>query len=233
MSSVGPLVVDVEVHGVQLVGRERARVLDRPGRGQVDAVDEQDHDVAAQHLGLAGLDGRTLFEDGVLGAVLAVRRTRPKTRSGITTTTTQAPWVNSVTTKTTTTTAQTTAAMPLTTTRWRQCWSRWVKWCFAMPAPAIVKPVKTPIAYIGMSDATLAPVASSRAMDAPARRRMPFEKTSRWPADGELAGQERVLGDEADQEGEAGVARVGGEDEDQGGGGLQRVVEDLPGGREP
>ena len=37
----------------------------------------------------------------------------------------------------------------------------------------------------------------------------------------QLAGKERVLGHEADQEGEPGEARVGGENEDQGGGGLQ------------
>ena len=44
--------------------------------------------------------------------------------------------------------------------------------------------------------------------------------------DGELAGQEGVLGDEADEEGEAGEARVGGQDQDEGRRGLQRVEED-------
>ena len=45
--------------------------------------------------------------------------------SGITTTTTQAPWVNSATAKTTTTMAQTTAAVALMATLLRQCSSRW------------------------------------------------------------------------------------------------------------
>ena len=58
-----------------------------------------------------------------------------------------------------------------------------------MPAPAIVKPVKTPMPYIGMSDATLAPVASSRAIDAPASSRMPLEKTRRWPRTVSLRGK--------------------------------------------
>ncbi len=97
--------------------------------------------------------------------------------------------MNSATAKTTTTTAHTTAAKPLTTTRWRQCGSRWRRWWATMPAPAMVKPVKTPMAYMGMSAATLAPVASSRAMDAPASSRMPLEKTSRWPRTVSLRGR--------------------------------------------
>ena len=50
-----------------------------------------------------------------------------------------------------------------------------------MPAPAMVNPVNTPMAYIGMSAETLAPVASSRAMEAVASTMIPLEKTSRWP----------------------------------------------------
>ena len=71
---VRAVVVDVEVHGVQVVGRQRACVLDGPRRGQVDPVHQHHHDVPAQDLGLAGLDGRPLLEHGVLGAVLAVHR---------------------------------------------------------------------------------------------------------------------------------------------------------------
>ena len=44
----GGLLVEREVHGPQLVGRERAGVLDRPGRGHVEAVDEHEHDVAPE-----------------------------------------------------------------------------------------------------------------------------------------------------------------------------------------
>ena len=69
---LGPLVVDVEVHGPEVVGHQGAGVLDGPGGGQVDAVDEDDHDVAAQDLGLAGLDGDAFFEHDVLDPVLAV-----------------------------------------------------------------------------------------------------------------------------------------------------------------
>ena len=50
-----------------------------------------------------------------------------------------------------------------------------------MPAPAMVNPVNTPMAYIGMSAATLARVATSRAIEATASTMMPLEKTSRWP----------------------------------------------------
>ena len=72
IKQLGPLVVDVEVHGVQVVGRQRPGVLDGPGGRQVDAVDEHDDDVAAENLGLAGLDGGALLEHRVLRAVLAV-----------------------------------------------------------------------------------------------------------------------------------------------------------------
>ena len=50
-----------------------------------------------------------------------------------------------------------------------------------MPAPAMVNPVKTPMAYIGMSADTLAPVTSSRTMEAVASTMIPLENTSRWP----------------------------------------------------
>ena len=50
-----------------------------------------------------------------------------------------------------------------------------------MPAPAMVKPVNTPMAYMGISAATRARVATSRAMDATASTMMPLENTSRWP----------------------------------------------------
>ena len=64
--------VDGEVHGPEMVGRQRARVLDGPGRGQVHPVDEHHHDVATQHRGLARL-GRPGLELLVLLDVLAVQ----------------------------------------------------------------------------------------------------------------------------------------------------------------
>ncbi len=97
----------------------------------------------------------------------------------MTTTTTHPPLVNSAKAKTTTTTAQTMAAAALTATLLRQCSSRRVRWCLTMPAPAMVNPVKTPMAYIGIRAETRAPVATSRTMDAAASTRMPFEKTRR------------------------------------------------------
>src|SRR4051794_28949103 len=44
--------VEVEVDGAQLVGSERPRVLDRARGGDVEAVEEDEHDVAAKGLGL-------------------------------------------------------------------------------------------------------------------------------------------------------------------------------------
>ena len=45
----------------------------------------------------------------------------------------------------------------------------------------MVKPVNTPIAYMGMSDATRAPVASSSATEAAASTMIPLENTRRCP----------------------------------------------------
>ena len=67
---VGPLVVEGEVHGPQLVGHERAGVLDGPGGGQVEAVDEHEHDVAPEDGRGDGL-GHVVLELVGLGLVLA------------------------------------------------------------------------------------------------------------------------------------------------------------------
>ncbi len=53
----------------------------------------------------------------------------------------------------------------------------------------MVKPVNTPMAYMGMSEDTLALVATSRAIDTTASRRMPLENTSRWPRTVSLRGR--------------------------------------------
>ncbi len=45
------------------------------------------------------------------------------------------------------------------------------------------------MAYMGISAATLAPVATSRAIDAAASTRMPLENTSRWPRTVSLRGR--------------------------------------------
>src|SRR5487761_1716030 len=101
--------------------------------------------------------------------------------TGMTTTTTHAPRVNSVTAKMSTTNAQTNAAVALTTMLRPHPGSRWDQWWRAIPAPAMVKPVKTPIAYIGINDETRARVATNRAMDATAKTIIPLENTSLWP----------------------------------------------------
>ena len=41
---------------------------------------------------------------------------------------------------------ESTEAVPLMASRRRQWSSRWVRWYLAMPAPAMVKPVNTPMA---------------------------------------------------------------------------------------
>ncbi len=53
----------------------------------------------------------------------------------------------------------------------------------------MVKPVKTPMAYIGIRADTLALVAMRRAIDAPASSKMPLENTRRWPRTVSLRGK--------------------------------------------
>ena len=74
------------------------------------------------------------------------RRRRTSTPSGRMTRITQAPSVNLATAMITRTTAESTDAVPLMTSRRRQWSSLWVRWYLAMPAPAMVKPVNTPMA---------------------------------------------------------------------------------------
>ena len=62
------------------------------------------------------------------------------------TTTTHAPSVNLVTAKMRSTTNDRTAAVPLMTVPRRQWGSRLVRWYLTIPAPAMVKPVNTPMA---------------------------------------------------------------------------------------
>ena len=118
--------------------------------------------------------------------------------------------------------------MALTATLLRQCCSRWVRWCLTIPAPAMVKPVNTPMAYIGMRAATLARVARRRAMDATGQHEDAVGEHQPVASHGQLARQERVLGHEAHQEREPGEAGVGGQDQDERGRRLQRVEEDVP-----
>ena len=81
-SSPGHLGVDVEVDGPQVVGGQGPGVLDGPGRGQVEPVDQHDDDVAAQDRGLAG-PGRPHLELLCLVDVLAVQADEaPSTGAG-------------------------------------------------------------------------------------------------------------------------------------------------------
>lgn len=72
LGQAGRARVEVEVHGPELIGGERAGVLDGAGRGHVEAVDEDDHDVAAEDRRLGGEVGIVL-ELGLLLDVLAVQ----------------------------------------------------------------------------------------------------------------------------------------------------------------
>ena len=68
----GGLLVHREVHGAQLVGRERAGVLDGAGRRHVEAVDEHQHDVAPEDR-RGGGGGHVVLEQPRLVLVLAVQ----------------------------------------------------------------------------------------------------------------------------------------------------------------
>src|SRR2546421_13945 len=67
---LGPHRVDDEVDGPQLVGLQRPGVLDGPGGGQVETVDEDEDDVTAQDRG-AGGGGHVALQLIGLGLVLA------------------------------------------------------------------------------------------------------------------------------------------------------------------
>jgi hypothetical protein len=69
------------VDGPQLIGVERAGVLERPGRGHVQPVDQHDHRVPGEHGRLGGL-GRPLFELALLVGVLTVEGQEPEHAEG-------------------------------------------------------------------------------------------------------------------------------------------------------
>ena len=148
--------------------------------------------------------------------------------TGTSTTITHAPCVNLVTAMTTSTTSDSTAPMPLTNRPLRQ------------PGSFVREVV---LGHARLRQGERREHADGVERDEPvdlgagddhehdrrrtARKMMPFENTSRWPALGELAGHEVVAGVEAGQPGEVGEARVGREHEDEHRAGLQRVVEDV------
>ena len=121
------------------------------------------------------------------------------------------------------------AAKPLMTSLCRQPGSRRRRWCLAMPAPAIVKPVKTPTAYTRDEDVQSGLGPDEQQFhrddgedDDPVREHEPV------PAAGELARQERVLGHEAREVGKSVEARVAPRLEDQHRRALDEVVAELP-----
>ena len=69
----GALVVNIEMHRVEIVRSERAGVLHRSRGRQVDLVHKNDDDMPPQHLCLTGGDGGALFQDRVFLPVLPVR----------------------------------------------------------------------------------------------------------------------------------------------------------------
>jgi len=81
-----------------------------------------------------------------------------------------APSVNFVTMITMSTMNESTAAVPLMMARRRHCGSFVRRWYFTMPAPAMVKPVNTPMAYSGIRWSTWALVTRSSKMATTVRR---------------------------------------------------------------
>ena len=61
--------------GPQLVGRERAGVLDGAGRGHVELVDEHEHDVAAQDRRLGRRLGASCSSSAASASYWRFRRT--------------------------------------------------------------------------------------------------------------------------------------------------------------
>ena len=135
-SSVGPGHVDGEVDGPQLVGREGAGVLDGPGRGQVELVDEDEHDVAAQDRRGGRLRGVLPAARRPRSTYWRLRRSSSSTSTGTATMITQPPSANLVTAMMTSTTSDSTAPMPLMNSPVRQPGSRWVEVVLGHARPA-------------------------------------------------------------------------------------------------
>ena len=117
----GHLVVDVEVHRPQVVGRRGCGrtgwPAPWPGRGGRPAPSPR----GGAGSGASAARGRPHLELLGLVDVLAVEPDEAQYMSGKSTTTTQAPWVNLATAKMSTTTPVSTAENPLMTTLRRQC----------------------------------------------------------------------------------------------------------------
>ena len=89
----------------------------------------------------------------------------------------------------------------------------------------MVNPVKTPMAYIGNEGRNLG-VGREQEHDGRAGKEQdPVGEDQPMATDGELPGQERVLGDEADEEGEPREAGVRRQNQDQRRRSLQRIEE--------
>ena len=127
--------------------------------------------------------------------------------------------------KMSTTSKHTTAAVALMTTPRFHPGSRWVRWCLVMPAPAIVKPVNTPMAYIGMRAGHPGPGGDQQGDGCDRQHDDAVGEDQPVAPDGQGAGEEGVLGDEAHEEREAGEAGVGGQDQDERGRRLQAAVQ--------
>ena len=102
-----------------------------------------------------------------------------------------------------------------------------------MPACDMVKLVNTPIAYSGISRATLGAGRDEQDHGGDGQRDDAVGEHQPVPALGELLGHEVVAGVEAGQPGEVGEAGVGGEDEDQHGAGLEDGEEHAAHGAGP
>ena len=108
-------------------------------------------------------------------------RINAKTMTGNRMTTTHAPSVNFTTAKMSTTISEVTPAATLTATfgRHRLPWP--LLKCLAIPNPAMVNPVKTPIAYSGTRASSLLSVETIRTRATAVSTMMALENTRRCP----------------------------------------------------
>ena len=224
----GGFLVDREVHGAQLVGRERAGVLDGAGRRHVEPVDEHQHDVAAQDR-RGGGGGTSCSSSLASCSYWRLSRSSMTTNSGITINIIQAS-SNRVMNTITTTKAEITAPTPLRT--------RLVCQPGSLQAEVVLR-------HAGLREREADEHADGVERDEPRHRGVGDDHEDGGGAGqgddavrehepvaalGELPRQEAVAGLEAGEAREVGEAGVGGQHEDQHGGGLEREAQHLADG---
>ena len=140
------LVVDHEVHGPQLVGGERAGVLDGPGRGQVEPVDEHHARRAGAGSGRWPRRGRRARAPPRSRSYWRLSRSRITTTTGMIGRITQASSNRVTMTMSTMSARQHRAHAVGEDARARSPFSRLRRWCLVMPDCDSVNPVNTEMA---------------------------------------------------------------------------------------